>query len=671
MKQKLKLISAVLLAGIGMATISTAQTVTGSGTINYVTKFTSTGSTIGNSVLQESATNIGVGYAPGSYKLDVNGHINIVAGSAYKIGGSSVVRTNGSANIFLGDNAGTPCIGGFNTFVGTSCGFTKTTGDNNTFVGFSAGANTAIVNTGWNNTFIGSSAGGYTTTGNENVCVGKIAGAYNNQGTYNTIVGNEAGLGVINTSNYSYNSFFGYQAGLRTTTGNNNVFMGYKASSTNSTGSNNISIGYSAGYSNATNSSNIAIGTNALFANVGYANIAVGSSALESNTSGGGNLAIGFAALAYNTAGASNTACGYQTLYFNTGDYNTGYGNTALYKNSTGYRNNGFGVNALFNTTTGYSNTAIGFYAGYANITGYNNTAIGNGADVSTGTLNNAAAIGNGAIVTLSSAVQLGNSATTNGVYAYGPYNNISDGRFKTNVQEAVKGLAFINKLRPVTYQLNINTLDDFIIQNMSDSIKSLHKNGMDFVASATVTHSGFIAQEVELAAQQVGFTSSIVHHPANSSDPYALAYAEIVVPLVKAVQELSKTVDSLKTAMNACCHSQAPRSMQQSPASDSQTTTKQTDVELINKNVLVLDQNVPNPFAEQTTINYYLPDNVTRAQIIFFDQSNKIIKAVDLTEKGKGTLNIFANDLSNGIYTYSLIIDGQTVETKKMVKAK
>jgi len=83
------------------------------------------------------------------------------------------------------------------------------------------------------------------------------------------------------------------------------------------------------------------------------------------------------------------------------------------------------------------------------------------------------------------------------------------------------------------------------------------------------------------------------------------------------------------------------------------------------------LEQNVPNPFAEQTVINYFLPDNTVKAQIIFMDQSGKLIKIVDLTEKGKGTLNVFASDLSNGIYTYSLIVDGQTMETKKMMKAK
>ncbi len=98
-------------------------------------------------------------------------------------------------------------------------------------------------------------------------------------------------------------------------------------------------------------------------------------------------------------------------------------------------------------------------------------------------------------------------------------------------------------------------------------------------------------------------------------------------------------------------------------------SSTTLTDVELSNKNTVVLFQNVPNPFAEQTSISYYLPDNIQRAQILFFEQSGKIIKTVDLTEKGKGVLNVFANDLSNGMYTYSLIIDGQTIETKKMIK--
>jgi len=82
-----------------------------------------------------------------------------------------------------------------------------------------------------------------------------------------------------------------------------------------------------------------------------------------------------------------------------------------------------------------------------------------------------------------------------------------------------------------------------------------------------------------------------------------------------------------------------------------------------------VLEQNVPNPFAEQTTINYFLPENVVKAQMLFYNNQGKLIQSVDLKEKGKGSLNVFASDLSNGIYTYSLIVDGKVFETKKMVR--
>ena len=44
-----------------------------------------------------------------------------------------------------------------------------------------------------------------------------------------------------------------------------------------------------------------------------------------------------------------------------------------------------------------------------------------------------------------------------------------------------------------------------------------------------------------------------------------------------------------------------------------------QMDVELIDLQSIVLEQNVPNPFAEQTSINYSLPDNTGKAQMLFF----------------------------------------------------
>jgi len=66
MKKLLIAISALLIGGT-----SQAQTVTGSGTLNYLPKFTTTGSTIGNSLFFDNGTNTGIGTAAPVTKLNV------------------------------------------------------------------------------------------------------------------------------------------------------------------------------------------------------------------------------------------------------------------------------------------------------------------------------------------------------------------------------------------------------------------------------------------------------------------------------------------------------------------------------------------------------------------------------------------------------------------------
>ena len=55
---------------------------------------------------------------------------------------------------------------------------------------------------------------------------------------------------------------------------------------------------------------------------------------------------------------------------------------------------------------------------------------------------------------------------------------------------------------------------------------------------------SGFIAQEVEAAALSIGYDFHGVDKPKNDTSHYGLRYAEFVVPLVKAVQELETKND-------------------------------------------------------------------------------------------------------------------------------
>jgi hypothetical protein len=59
------------------------------------------------------------------------------------------------------------------------------------------------------------------------------------------------------------------------------------------------------------------------------------------------------------------------------------------------------------------------------------------------------------------------------------------------------------------------------------------------------IRYTGFIAQEVEAAANKIGFNFSGVDKPKNENDQYALRYSDFVVPLVKAVQEQQAIINS------------------------------------------------------------------------------------------------------------------------------
>ncbi len=111
-------------------------------------------------------------------------------------------------------------------------------------------------------------------------------------------------------------------------------------------------------------------------------------------------------------------------------------------------------------------------------------------------------------------------------------------------------GLAFIGKLRPVTYTVDIDGIDDYytgskeLVDNAAaEGIKIKHRNP----AAATNVQSGFLAQDVADAARELGYDFCGVDVPANDKALYGLRYADFVVPMVKAIQEQQVLIEALK----------------------------------------------------------------------------------------------------------------------------
>lgn len=91
--------------------------------------------------------------------------------------------------------------------------------------------------------------------------------------------------------------------------------------------------------------------------------------------------------------------------------------------------------------------------------------------------------------------------------------------------------------------------------------------------------------------------------------------------------------------------------------------------VSLQNVEAILLHQNDPNPFSESTVIKFEIPESVMLARIIFTDLKGVILKTETIESRNAGSLEVFASDLSSGLYTYTLVCDGKVIDTKKMVK--
>ena len=453
-----------------------------------------------------------------------------------------------------------------------------------------------------------------------------------------------------------------------------NTSYGYQSANSTTTGSANTVTGYQALYANTTGWYNTANGYTALYYTTGNHNTGSGYRALKNNAEGSGNTAMGSDALLTNNTGSFNTAHGHQALYSNTmGGFNTAHGYQALYANITGDGNTAVGRETMKQNDAGDNNTAIGSLALSSNTNGDFNTALGYNADVSAPNLNNTTAVGSAAIVNTSNKIRLGSAAVTE-VETQFAYTTVSDGRFKTDINEQeVKGLAFIKKLRPVVYNFDTKKFQQFLVHNMPADAQKTYMD-RDFSASTAIRQSGFIAQEVEKAAQEVGYGFSGVHKPENANDNYSLAYSQFVVPLVKGMQEQQTQIEKQEQKIEQL---QKEKEQQQKINDQLQqrlealekliTSTNSLTQQPANKTILSSETESLNLYPNPTTgIFTITANNITNATIEIYDAlGNKVKKDILTNIKSGYQLNL--SGYAKGTYWVN-IIAGSKKYTKQLI---
>jgi hypothetical protein len=86
---------------------------------------------------------------------------------------------------------------------------------------------------------------------------------------------------------------------------------------------------------------------------------------------------------------------------------------------------------------------------------------------------------------------------------------------------------------------------------------------------------------------------------------------------------------------------------------------------------VAKLDQNAPNPFNQKSTINCFVPSNTKNAMVVVYSGNGTSVKTFNNLNAGNNRLDITANTLAGGVYTYVLLIDGKQADSRQMIITK
>jgi hypothetical protein len=193
--------------------------------------------------------------------------------------------------------------------------------------------------------------------------------------------------------------------------------------------------------------------------------------------------------------------------------------------------------------TTATYNTLIGANAGNTITTGTGNVMVGYNTDCTTATHLNQIAIGNGVVTNASDLLKIGdaaNSLTFDFSSGGGTISTDSDERMKKNITDTDLGLDFVNALRPIKYvsKNEFDYPDEF----------GVPKDGPRPPDPVTV-QDGLLAQEVKSVIDNMGVTFS-AWSEEEATTRQRLEYTKLVIPLIKAVQELSAKVAELEAKL-------------------------------------------------------------------------------------------------------------------------
>lgn len=131
--------------------------------------------------------------------------------------------------------------------------------------------------------------------------------------------------------------------------------------------------------------------------------------------------------------------------------------------------------------------------------------------------------------------------------------------------------------------------------------------------------------------------------------------YVEMVPLLVQTIKELNTKIEKLESKDDNYAKN----------ASKAKTTGIDS---FPAENLCSLSQNEPNPFTTSTSIQMSIASSVHNASLRIFDMTGKQVRNIQIDERGDMTVSLSSENLTSGIYIYTLIADGNVISSKRMI---
>jgi hypothetical protein len=224
---------------------------------------------------------------------------------------------------------------------------------------------------------------------------------------------------------------------------------------------------------------------------------------------------------------------------------------------------------------------------------------------------------------------------------------------------QKIEGVNFALKTNTVKYKSNL--LDK---SNLTDKEKediAFFENWEQKEKNSSNSRKGFIAQNMKNVFPE------LVRE--NKDGKFSIDYSGLIPVIVESIKEQQQIIDAQSEKIKELERIVNKLSGESNLRAELNTTTNNNipNVNLVNA---YLYQNTPNPFTYQTEIQYFVPSEIKQAYICIFDMQGKLLKKLD-AQTGTNTITVRGSELQAGMYLYSLIVDGQEIDTKRMILTK